>query len=124
MPATTTSHIPPCTPAAVTGINKCPIHIAANYLCFVFYEAAFSPSVEVPLTADAAFLLSQQWREAKEGDADVMALDSDDDGVEDDEDGSEGNDVSGDELFNRCINNALEMQEVCRMPVFCLKNKN
>jgi len=44
-----------------------------------------------------------------------MALGSDDGGVDDDDDddleGSSG--VSGEELFNRCINATLEAQEVC-----------
>ncbi|CAM9409830.1 unnamed protein product [Pylaiella littoralis] len=51
---------------------------------------------------------ANQWREAKEGDADVMALGSDDD--DDSLEGSNGG-VSGDEMFNRCINSTLEAQE-------------
>ncbi|CAM9714504.1 unnamed protein product [Scytosiphon promiscuus] len=52
-----------------------------------------------------------QWREKKEGDADVMALGSDNEGDGGDDDGLEESGVSGDELFNRCINNTLEAQE-------------
>ncbi|CAM9531119.1 unnamed protein product [Ectocarpus sp. 6 AP-2014] len=51
-----------------------------------------------------------QWHEAKEGDADVMALGSGDEGADDDDD-LEGNYVPGEELFNRCINRTLEAQE-------------
>ncbi|CAB1116462.1 unnamed protein product [Ectocarpus sp. CCAP 1310/34] len=50
-----------------------------------------------------------QWHEAKEGDADVMALGSDDEGADDDD--LEGSYVPGEELFNRCINRTLEAQE-------------
>lgn len=57
----------------------------------------------------------QQWREAKEGGADVMALGGDDSGAdEDDDDDLEGSGVGGEELFNRCINDTLEAQEVCQ----------
>eukprot|EP00903_Cladosiphon_okamuranus_P013353 g12445.t1 len=62
---------------------------------------------------------ANQWHEAKEGGADVMALGSEEDGMDDDDDddgmdddhveGSSG--VSGEELFNRCINVTLEAQE-------------
>ncbi|CAN0432652.1 unnamed protein product, partial [Scytosiphon promiscuus] len=52
-----------------------------------------------------------QWREKKEGNADVMALGSDNEGDGGDDDGLEESGVSGDELFNRCINNTLEAQE-------------
>ncbi|CAM9374999.1 unnamed protein product, partial [Ectocarpus sp. 13 AM-2016] len=51
-----------------------------------------------------------QWHEAKEGDADVMALGSDDEGADDDDDLEESH-VPGEELFNRCINRTLEAQE-------------
>ena len=61
----------------------------------------------------------QQWREAKEGGADVMALGGNDSGADDDdEDDLEGTGVGGEELFNRCINNALEAQEVCQATPF------
>ncbi|CAM9369469.1 unnamed protein product [Ectocarpus fasciculatus] len=53
---------------------------------------------------------NNQWHEVKEGDADVMALGSDDDGADDDDD-LEGSYVPGEELFNRCINRTLEAQE-------------
>lgn len=63
-------------------------------------------------------LVEQQWREAKEGDADVLALGGDDDnGVDDDDDDDlEGSGIPGDELFNRCINATLEAQEVLLIP--------
>lgn len=41
-----------------------------------------------------------------------MALGSDDEGADDDDD-LEGSFVPGEELFNRCINRTLEAQEVC-----------
>lgn len=60
----------------------------------------------------------QQWREAKEGGADVMALgggnDSGADDDDDEDDELEGSGVGGEELFNRCINDTLEAQEVCQ----------
>lgn len=40
-----------------------------------------------------------------------MALGNDDSGADEDND-LDGSGVSGDDLFNRCINNALEAQEV------------
>lgn len=44
-----------------------------------------------------------------------MALGGNDSGADedDDEDDLEGSGVGGEELFNRCINDTLEAQEVC-----------
>lgn len=53
--------------------------------------------------------MRQQWREAKEGDADVMVPGDDDEDMATDFDQE---DVAGDEVFNRCINDTLEAQEV------------
>ncbi|CAM9146601.1 unnamed protein product, partial [Hapterophycus canaliculatus] len=65
-----------------------------------------------------------QWREAKEGGADVMALGSDNEegGGDDDHDDHdlEESGVSGEELFNRCINNTLEAQEVPHQALPCV----
>lgn len=44
-----------------------------------------------------------------------MALGGNDSGAdEDDDEDLEGSGVGGEELFNRCINDTLEAQEVCQ----------
>lgn len=60
--------------------------------------------------------LEQEWHEAKEGNADVMVPGGDEDDVaeNDSREDEDGDGVGGDELFNRCINTALEAQEVRR----------
>lgn len=64
-------------------------------------------------------LMTQNWREVKRGSADVMAFDVDAGEVEggaslsvEDEEGM----ITGDEIFNRCINATLEAQEVRHIP--------
>ncbi|CAM9228975.1 unnamed protein product, partial [Ascophyllum nodosum] len=53
-----------------------------------------------------------RWREVKDGGADVMTLDNGEIGADEEEDDLEEIAVvSGDEIFNRCINAALELQE-------------
>ena len=58
-------------------------------------------------------VMAQRWREVKDGGADVMTLDNGEIGADEEEDDLEEIAVvSGDEIFNRCINAALELQEV------------
>ena len=55
-----------------------------------------------------------------------MALGGNDSGADDDDedDDLEGSGVGGEELFNRCINDTLEAQEVCQATLVHNKYRN
>lgn len=69
-----------------------------------------------PVTRMSYDVMLQNWREVKRGSADVMTFDVDANGVEAGVSLSMEGMITGDEIFNRCINATLEAQEVRHIP--------